>query len=102
MSNMEPKEALDLALAQPPGQGINIIFSDAEDRNRFRWRCYSAMSAEVRASRRELEPTSAGWGKHSWEDVRMVQVKARSLWIGRRVDKEMIVEEGVPLEKEER
>ncbi len=103
MSNLEPREALDLALEQKPGCGINILFPSYYERERFRWRCYSTMSAEAKTSRRELAPESAGWGKHSWGDVRLVKVSAHSLWIGRKVDKEVIVVEGVPvppLEKE--
>jgi hypothetical protein len=92
----DPKEVLDAALAKPPGIGTFLFFPSEEDRERFRWRCYAAMSAEARASRRELEPISEGWGKHPWGDVMMSRRGETVLWIGRRVDNPVRVVEDVP------
>ncbi len=98
---IEPKEALDRALEHEPGQGLDLLFQGPWDRERFRWRCYAAMSAEARASRRELEPTSEGWGKHPWGDVTLLKSGDNGLWIGRRVDNVVEVVEDVPLREED-
>ncbi len=97
---IEPKEALDRALELSPRDGLNLSFRSTGDRERFRWRCYSAMSAEARASKKELEPTSTGWGKHPWGDL-VISRHGLNLWITRRVDIKVKVVKNTPLGAED-
>ncbi len=96
-----PGEVLDTALEQEPGKGVLLEFPDNHARERFRWRCYALMSAEAKASRRELDPASEGWGKHPWEGVMIGRRSKLKLWIGRGLDTEVTVVEGVTQEAED-
>ncbi len=98
---LEPRELLYRVLGFDPGKGIRLSFPTREERERFRWRCYSAMSTEVRASKRELSPTDSEWGKHPWQEVTLVREGELGLWLGCGVDNEVQVEEDVPLIEEE-
>ncbi len=100
-TKQHPKDILDRCLEKKPGCGLRMTFQTKKDRERFRWRCYAAMSAEAKTSRRELERTSAGWGKHPWEDIEVSRVGEMTLWIGRRVDVETIIVEDVSQEAED-
>ncbi len=95
-----PKEVLYRALGFDPGKGMRISFSDKAGRERFRWRLYSAMSAEVRASKKDLPANDPEWGTHPWMDVAIHCQGERSLWLGTEVDNEVQVEEDVPREEE--
>ncbi len=99
-ANPSPKDILDRSLGKKPGYGLRMTFQTQKDRERFRWRCYAVMSAEAKISRRELEPTSAGWGKHPWQDVEVSRIGKLTLWVGRRVDVETIIVEDVSQEAE--
>ena len=96
MAGLDPNEVLDNALAHPTGMGALFEFINEEERERFRWRLYSAMSTEARLSRRELDPTSAGWGRHPWGDILVSRRGKCALWIGRRLDKAVKVTQDAP------
>ena len=96
--NLDPKDVLDAALAHPCGMGALFEFENEEERERFRWRLYAAMSTEARLSRRELDPTSRGWGRHPWDDILISRRGKGALWIGRSLDKAVKVTQDVPQE----
>ena len=99
--NPTPREVMDAAFAQPDGQGVLLEFPDFASRERFRWRCYAVMSAEGKASRRELDPSSDGFGKHPWQGVSVERRARLKLWIGRGIDIPVKMTEGVTQEAED-
>ncbi len=101
MTVLDPREVLDIALGQPPGVGLSLTFPTREARDRFRWRCYAAMGVEARQSKRELSPVSPGWGKHPWQEVVIKRKRDLVLWLGRTLDTEIVLVEGVPETEEE-
>ncbi len=98
---LKSKEVLYRALGFDPGKGLRINFPTIAMRERFRWRLYSAMSAEVRASKKDLPANDPEWGTHPWMDVVIHRQGDYMLWLGTEIDNEVYVEEDVPLEKEE-
>ncbi len=98
---LDAKEVLYRALSHKPGSGVKLCFIHPAERDRFRWRCYAAMSAEVRASKRELEPSDPEWGTHPWQEISVLRQGKLDLWIGRALDNEVQIVEGVPREAED-
>ncbi len=102
-TNPTPTEVLDTALQSKPGEGSRLTFPTTQDRERFRWRCYSAMAVEARASRRELDRGERDWGlpSHPWKAVKVVRQGALGLWVGLTLDNEVMIVEGVTQEAED-
>ncbi len=94
---LDPRQVLDKAVGCQPGEGVKLSFPNSPDRDRFRWKCYGTMSAEAKASKRELDPESEGWGKHSWEGVMILREGELDLWIGREAFDDVVMTENVPM-----
>ncbi len=97
---LKPKEVLYRALGFEPGKGMKISFPDKHTRERFRWRLYSAMATEAKASKRYCASDDPEWGTHPWMNVVVMRQGERALWLGTGVDNEEQVEEDVSPEEE--
>ncbi len=100
-THLIPSAVLDRVLEQPIGKGILLKFPNKEDRERFRWRCYSAMGVETRLSMKEFDPSSSNWGKHPWQGVVIKRRGDYQLWFGLTLDTGVVIAEGVPETEEE-